>query len=310
MLVERRYSERPEDHDEDEDVVDRQGLLDEVTRQELDPALRSILERALDPEKANRYASCGELREAILGYARMKDVHAGARQLREIMSTLFSDDLRGTRELLQKFAHLSSQARPGFAAPTTSPTDDAVFSIATSVHAKSINDPTEIFPTSGMFDVAAAAKKPKWPLAAALFGVVGLVALGVTVGVRFMGTEAEIVITNPVPRPPAPPPPPVTDPPAPVAPPPVQPEPVVAIDPPPKRRPPPSKKAQFAGLSTILKIDRLKDVCPKLDCSQALDKRTWGELKVAADTSDDKVKDAARDKYAARVEQCVRQCTK
>ncbi|MCC7073334.1 MAG: serine/threonine protein kinase [Deltaproteobacteria bacterium] len=279
----------------------------------LDPALLSILEKALAPDKNARYPSCGELREAMLGYARMRDLHAGARQLREIMGSLFVDELRVTRELLQRFAHLSSQARPGYVAPAAAPMDDAVFSIATSVHAKTINDPTEIFPSSGLYEMPPPAPKPKWPLAAAVLGVVGLAALGVTVGFRVMDPGPEIVVTTPVAQPP---PPPLVDrttspsPPVEVkVPSPPTPEPVVARDPPPKKRPP-SKKAQFAGLSTILKIDRLKEVCPKLDCTQALDKRAWVDVKMAADTSEDKAKDAARDKYAARIEQCVRQCTK
>ena len=39
MLVERRDAERAEDDDEDEDVVDREGLLDEVSGRELDGAI-------------------------------------------------------------------------------------------------------------------------------------------------------------------------------------------------------------------------------------------------------------------------------
>ncbi len=279
----------------------------------LDPALRGILEKALAPDKAARYPSCGELREAILGYARMKDLHAGARQLREIMGSLFADDLRGTRELLQKFAHLSSQARPGYVAPAAATNDDAVFSIATSVHAKSINDPTEIFPSSGLFEMPAPPPKPKWPVAAAVLGVVGLAALGVTVGVQVMDPGPEIVVTTPVV---SPPPPQTNDPePTPPAevkplPPPPTPEPVPAKDPPPKKRPP-SKKAQFAGLSTILKIDRLKEVCPKIDCAQTLNKDEWVKLSLAAKAAGhEKADEAARDRYEARVGQCVRQCTK
>lgn len=281
----------------------------------LDPALRSILEKALAPEKADRYPSCGEFREALLGYARMRNLHAGARHLREIMGELFADDLRGTRELLQKFAHVSSQARPGFSGPSGPPVNDAVFSIATSVHAKQIHDPTEIFPTSGLYQMPVA-EKPKWPLAAALLGVGGLVALGVALAVMLVGPGEQVqvvkiaapVVTPPVAEPPPPPPPPVAEPPRP------PPEPVVAKDPPPKRRTnPPPKKNDLEKLTAIEKIDRVKAQCPTMKCAQTIEKPRWGELALAAKTAKPEDRAAAerdRDAYLARINQCASRCLK
>ena len=276
----------------------------------LAPALRSILEKALSPDKSARYPSCGEFREALLGYARMNNLHAGARNLREIMAELFADDLRGTRELLQKFAHISSQARPGFAGPASPMVDDAVFSIATSVHAKAIHDPTEIFPTSGLFEMPVRASKPKWPLAAALLGVAGLVALGVALAVVLLGPEEQVkVVEVPAAAPPPPPPPleptPAPPPPPPVVapPPPVEPEPVAARDPPPHRRRTPPKKASPTTLPLPERIAWVKAECPKLACSQALSAKKLTEMFDANDL-------AGMGDYTKRINACVKQCSK
>src|SRR5688572_12734556 len=148
----------------------------------------------------------------------MKNLHAGARELRSIMAELFSDDLRETRELLQRFAGLRG---PG-SQPASGPGFDAdqFISIARSAHAKTIHDPTEIFPTSGVFDMRPK-QRSRGPLVAAI--IFGSAAITITIAVLgfmtfFKTQEADLMVILPSQPPPSPPP--VAAPPPPPPPPP------------------------------------------------------------------------------------------
>jgi eukaryotic-like serine/threonine-protein kinase len=127
------------------------GMYKPAGLADLDEELREILARGLASEKEDRYPATGDLREALLVYARKRNLHAGARDLRGLMGELLVDDLRETRELLQRFAHVSSLRRTGFdvnpdeTMELMQPTE--VYSIATSGN-KPIHDPTEMFRVS------------------------------------------------------------------------------------------------------------------------------------------------------------------
>ncbi len=173
----------------------------------LDPDMVAILRRALAPEKDDRFRTCGELRDAILEYARVHALPAGGPALRRLMNETFAGDLVAIRELMQGFAGLSAKPTPGFttvrtpAAPASSSSD--VFSIATSVHAQTIHDPTQLILRSQPMPA---------PRRAAGLAAVGVIAVAAVAVVAVAAVAAVVVL-----RPDRPAPPPVAAMPAPVA---------------------------------------------------------------------------------------------
>ncbi len=152
----------------------------------IDPALQAILHRALAPEKLHRFETCGDFKDSLLAYARGRQLFDGARSMRATMNALFKDDLLQTRELLRRFAHVSSRARPGFSGVAGPGASNVAFSIVTSVHAATIHDPTEAVTRVDLgtahLDRAAPATKRSRALPAA-FGALVLVAALVGIGV-------------------------------------------------------------------------------------------------------------------------------
>jgi hypothetical protein len=248
----------------------------------------------------------------LLGYARMKNLHAGARELRSIMADLFSNDLKETRELLQRFARLRSNGD----APASGPgfDGDQFFSIARSAHAKTIHDPTEIFPTSGVFDMGTRQKSRGPLLAAIIFGSAAItIAVAVLVFAMFLKPtqDPEPIVLNTIPSPPPPQPPPVVV----VAPPPpvvnnangnnaTEPVPVKERE---RRRkketppPPPPPKIDPEKLDVGPRVTWLKKNC-KLKCATELPPDA---VKKAFDESPEALK-----KLQASTALCAKQCKK
>ena len=70
----------------------------------LDVDLRAILDRALQPNRDNRFATCSELGEAIVGWARRRGHVADARTVRHVMSVEFPTLAADIRRTARKFA--------------------------------------------------------------------------------------------------------------------------------------------------------------------------------------------------------------
>ena len=114
----------------------------------LPKGLRELVEKSLSPAREDRFATCGELREALLAYARKNDVDGGARELRVLVRELFAADLAATRELLQRFARVTANG-----SGSSDDTEEDVFSIAMSTSLRTtLHDPTELVARSGEFE--------------------------------------------------------------------------------------------------------------------------------------------------------------
>ncbi len=74
----------------------------------LDPALRAILDRALQPSADNRFDSCEDLRDALDGWAARAGLHATPRALRELARTHFGAEADERRLLLASFSDISA----------------------------------------------------------------------------------------------------------------------------------------------------------------------------------------------------------
>jgi serine/threonine protein kinase len=107
----------------------------------LDPALQAILRRALSADKADRYPSCGDFRDDLQEFSRSRALPSGQRALRELMGSLFADELGALRELLQRAARLAVHPGAASEGPATEFTSFA--SAPTSVV---LHDPTEAIP--------------------------------------------------------------------------------------------------------------------------------------------------------------------
>ncbi len=163
---------------------------------ELPRKLRDVLDKGLAAARDKRFPTCGDFRDALLDYARHQNLHEGARELRALMAELFSDDLRETRELLQRFSSVNTLS-VSFADDTINDTSD-VFSIASSHAARTtLHDPTELVARSGAFPVAAPPppkKRSKVPLLAAALAACAAVAVVVGLVVSATSTEGSVVM--------------------------------------------------------------------------------------------------------------------
>ncbi len=74
----------------------------------LDDTLRAILEKALSADREERFATCGDFREALLGYQFDRRMRAGSRNVRGFMLDAFPDDAAAHRELLARFQKVSA----------------------------------------------------------------------------------------------------------------------------------------------------------------------------------------------------------
>jgi serine/threonine-protein kinase len=109
---------------------------------ELDPPLQAILRRALAPEKSDRYATCGEFRDALQDLVRAEALPSGQRALRETMNAFFADELGAVRELLQRAARLATS-------PTRTVPGGDFTSFASAASTVVLHDPTEAIPRTG-----------------------------------------------------------------------------------------------------------------------------------------------------------------
>jgi serine/threonine protein kinase len=73
----------------------------------IDPPLSSILARALHPDPRRRFPSCGEFREALLGYLHERFPGTGGRMLRNLMEQLFDEELAHERAQLARFSAIT-----------------------------------------------------------------------------------------------------------------------------------------------------------------------------------------------------------
>lgn len=149
----------------------------------LHPLVRKVLEKALSPRREDRYQSCGDFREALLEYARDRELHTGARELRAIAQELFADDLKETRELLRRFS-TPQLANAALAEPTV----EEMFSFASASQEK-IHDPTQAFRRStGAFERPTQTTSRLLLVATA---AIALLAVGVFAGVMMGGDDAQ-----------------------------------------------------------------------------------------------------------------------
>ena len=85
----------------------------------IDAEIRAILERVLHADPLCRYSSCAELREAMATLQQRRWPGDAMRTLRELMATLFADDMERDRATLQRFAtvNLASFREQGYVPP-------------------------------------------------------------------------------------------------------------------------------------------------------------------------------------------------
>lgn len=104
--------------------------------------LQAILKRALAPEPSERYASCGDFREALATYAYDHHLRVTTRDVRELMVSLFADELGAIRKMLQDQANVSLDVHKP-------PQTERFERIATTVHGLSSSEPTEFINALG-----------------------------------------------------------------------------------------------------------------------------------------------------------------
>ncbi len=78
----------------------------------LDADVARILAKALHPEPAKRYDTCGEFREALANHLHWRFPGSGVKDLRTVMADLFADEMKAEREL---FAHFGAVSVENFA---------------------------------------------------------------------------------------------------------------------------------------------------------------------------------------------------
>jgi serine/threonine protein kinase len=147
----------------------------------LSPAIQTVLRRALSGDKRTRYESCGDFRDDLLEIARAQGALAGGRALRQLMNELFIDDLRQTRELLQRAAKLSTP--PQAFAPRGEPqAGREIQSFASVADTTLVHDPTEAIPRTATlsFEVAGAGRRRT--LLAASLGTAAVLTLVLVLG--------------------------------------------------------------------------------------------------------------------------------
>ena len=69
----------------------------------IDPFLQVILGRALHPDPRRRIATCGELREELLAFGAARNGSGAERALRELMESLFVDEIARERAAVARF---------------------------------------------------------------------------------------------------------------------------------------------------------------------------------------------------------------
>jgi serine/threonine-protein kinase len=147
----------------------------------LSPELQRVLRRALAGDKRNRYESCGDFRDELLEIARVRGAHGGGRALRQLMNELFADDLRQTREMLQRAAKMSTP--PSAFAPRGEPnTGREVQSFASVADTTLVHDPTEAIPRTATVSFETAGSGRKRTLIAASLATATLLSLVLVVG--------------------------------------------------------------------------------------------------------------------------------
>lgn len=85
----------------------------------LQPDARAIVEKALHPHKSQRFASCSELRQALLDLSYQRGYRIGGPEVREAMQQLFAVEVAQQRELVASFAQMEDilpQSGPALAA--------------------------------------------------------------------------------------------------------------------------------------------------------------------------------------------------
>jgi hypothetical protein len=277
------------------------------------PELRALLDRALHPDRDARYASCREFRQALLGYARERKLHADPGDLRTLMGELFSDAGQSMRELLQRFAHISQKPRPGFVTPRTR-SEGEPFKIARSTlsgmgappetmvvrERKTPRHASETGATATAMGAVPAPARRRWPLVVAA-AVAGVALFGA--GLVVSGGDPPPVVDVPVPvSVPVPPAPPEAPAPPPIASAPVEPEPASAPPAPKKNAPAKKKKPAFKARSTREKLDVLKGCRSKLTCAATLLREKESGL--------DLMSPAESMRFGYRVDDCYDLCVK
>jgi len=104
--------------------------------EDLPQPLVAILRRALAPDRDHRYATCGDFREALASYAYDHHLRVTTRDVRELMQSLFDDELQTIRKMLQDQAAVSVDV-------LQQPPSERFERIATTAHGLS-HEPTEL----------------------------------------------------------------------------------------------------------------------------------------------------------------------
>jgi serine/threonine protein kinase len=73
----------------------------------IEPALTTILAKALHPEPRRRFATCGDFRDALHGYMRERLPGNAARIVRQLMEQLFEEELARERAALARFGAIT-----------------------------------------------------------------------------------------------------------------------------------------------------------------------------------------------------------
>ena len=79
----------------------------------LDAELAGYLGKALHPDPQQRFATCGALREVLAGHLHQRFKGTGGRMLREVMRTMFSDELRTEHDLLTRLGPVTAASFEG-----------------------------------------------------------------------------------------------------------------------------------------------------------------------------------------------------
>lgn len=189
---------------------------------ELDEELRTILDRALDPDRLRRFATASDFGEAIVGWARRRGQVADARDLRRFIAVRAPHLERETRELVRAFFTVRppvvDATTPGFetiattlmTVPTTSGmSDDSTTFVLSDRRRHDRHEEPAVEPTRERAAGPRPGLRPRHSSAAAASAVVVALAAGVAFVSTRGGDPLEQTVV-PLPAPPAPPAPPAS----------------------------------------------------------------------------------------------------
>ncbi|OGQ14111.1 MAG: hypothetical protein A2138_21470 [Deltaproteobacteria bacterium RBG_16_71_12] len=75
--------------------------------QALDPEIAKILAKALHPEPKKRFATCGDLREALASHLHWRFPGTGVRGVRDVIAELFADEIKKEREMMSRYGRVT-----------------------------------------------------------------------------------------------------------------------------------------------------------------------------------------------------------